>query len=331
MRQETEHDFLSYCPYHGNRDTPAFSTSKEYGVSTCFNPSCGVGVPLEQLVRDIKKCSPLEAKRFINLKKASGGKSFEEQMDEIDAKSKAEEFEEFPQYVIDKNVEALYKPENQSALDYLRFERGFDEKTLKKFNIGYSEPQGLITVPMYDPKGQFPIGVVGRSPSESDKVFKNSRNLPKSRTIWNIHEARKYESLIVVEASFDGMSVDQAGYPNVGALLGGSLSLEQELMIKRHFNKVIIMTDNDKPQYNIVCRKCLRRGHDMCQGHMPGRELGMQIAERLGHVRVSWAAYDDTHIFARDVKDANKMTGDEIRQCLKNAIPHYEYVEWQVD
>lgn len=262
------------------------------------------------------------------MKEGQSTKSFQEKMDEIEARAK-QDFTPFPQEVIDKSVAALYDEENQHALDYLRFERGFSVETLKHFNIGYSVNQGLITVPMYDPRGKFPVGVIGRSPSESDKIFKNSSGLPKARSVWNIHQARRHSTLIVVEASFDGASVHQAGYPNVGALLGGSLSEEQELMIKRHFDKVIIMTDNDQPQYNQVCRKCLRLGHDMCQGHRPGRDLGIQIAERLSGLRPHWAVYDEKHIFARNMKDANKMTSDEIAQCLRNAIPHYEYMEWQ--
>lgn len=329
IRQETEHDFLSFCPYHGNRDTPAFSTSKQYGVSTCFNPGCGVAVPLERLIIDMKNITVPAARRLIMRKQGAGGKTFAERMEELDAKP--DKFEEFPRSIIENNEAALWHPDNQFALDYLRYDRGFTEATIKKFNMGYSEQQGLITTPMMDPTGNFYIGVIGRSPTDENKVFKNSQNLPKSRTLWNIHNARRHESVIIVEANFDAASVDQAGYPNVVATLGGTLSLEQERMIKRHFNKVIIMTDNDPPQYNVVCRKCMRRGHNMCQGHQPGRELGMVIADKFSNMRVSWAAYDDNHIFARDVKDANKMTSDEITQCLRNAVPHSEYLEWQVN
>ena len=283
------------------------------------------------MVQDTKKCTWHEAKRFIALKKEDGGLSFKERMAAIRASKAAQEFTPFPVDVIEKNAAALWEPENEHALHYLRFDRGFSEKTLRKFNIGYSEKQGLITVPMYEPRGRFPIGVIGRSASDEVKVFKNSLNLPKARTIWNIHEARKHETLIVTEASFDGMSIDQAGYANVGALLGGTLSDEQEMMIRRHFSKVIIMTDNDPKQYNEVCRKCMRKGFQICQGHSPGRDLGMTIAQRLSGLGIYWGAYSDTEIFARGVKDANKMTGDEIRQTIRNAITHYEYMQWQVE
>jgi len=265
--------------------------------------------------------------------RAGSSKSFKEQMEEIRISKMADEFTPFPEEIIEKNVEALYKPENEHALHYLRFNRGFDEKTLRYFNVGYSEVQGLITTPVYEPKGRFPIGVVGRSPSDENKIFKNSKNLPKSKLIWNIHNARKYETLIIVEANFDGQSIHQAGYPNVGALLGGSLSLEQEIMIKRHFSKIIIMTDNDPKTYNEVCRKCMRQGFQICQGHQPGRDLGMDIASKMqgSSVRTYWGAYSDTEIFARGVKDANKMTGEEIVQTLRNAISHHEYVDWQIN
>jgi hypothetical protein len=41
-----------------------------------------------------------------------------------------------------------------------------------------------------------------------------------------------------------------------------------------------------------------------------------------------WATYDDKHVYANNVKDAAAMTDDEIRQCLRNAISHFEYLEW---
>lgn len=331
IKQETPHDFLSYCPYHGNNNSPAFSTSKTLGYSICFNPSCSVGLEkrltLEKLVMDLKGfTNKFKAVRFIHARKGSVGQTLEERIAEIAARP--EEFVEFSPETIENAKKNFWS--NQMAIDYMVDVRGFSKETLRKFNIGYSAKKGLIMVPMYDPKGM-PIGVIGRSPSQENKVFKNSYQLPKSKTIWNLHQARRYESIIITEASFDSMSIDQAGYPNTGALLGGSLSLEQEAYIRRHFNKVIIMTDNDEKAYYTNCRKCMRKGFEICDGHQPGRDLGLKIAERLkSDIRVSWAAYSDTEIYPRGMKDANSMTGDEIRQALRNAIPHHEYLDWQV-
>ncbi len=69
------------------------------------------------------------------------------------------------------------------------------------FELGYSENMGMVTVPVHSPDGMA-IGIVGRS--IEGKAFKNSTNLPKSKTLFNIHRAKKIgDQVIVVESSFD--------------------------------------------------------------------------------------------------------------------------------
>lgn len=325
IRDDTENDFISLCPYHGNRDTPAFSTSKRYGVSTCFNPACGETVPLEKLVRDTLKVNHFEAKRLIRDKQDSS-LSFKERFDAL--QPPFTEWPDFPEHIMQRMIETFWNDEAQLAVEYMHA-RGMTDDTLKHFGIGYSLVQNVVCVPFYEPKGRL-VGVIRRPPSFEDKEFKNSKGLKKTWAPWNLNNARKHETCIITESTFDAMRVHQAGYPNVVALLGGSLSDEQEYLLKRYFTRLVIMTDNDKPEYHTFCKKCLKSGYDMCQGHSPGRQLGMSIAERLPMMRVSWAAYDDHEVYPHGAKDACDMTDDEIRQCLRNAVGHHDYVEWQV-
>jgi len=188
---------------------------------------------------------------------------------------------------------------------------------------------------MHDPKGM-PIGLIGRTPSHTDKRFKNSTNLPKSKTTWNFHRAKRTgDTVIVCEASYDAMRIHQAGYPNVVALLGGHVTPYHLEQLGRHFSTIIIMTDFDKKQYRANCRACKNRkfkhNEVRCKGHRPGRELGHQIADALSHKRILWATYDDKCVFPNGAKDASDMTDDEIRQCLKNAISHVEYSLWDIE
>ena len=344
VRDETENDFLSYCPYHGNSDTPAFSTSKTYGYSVCFNPSCAKGtefrLTLEGLVRDLKGVDHFVAKRFISSQKSRTGESFREKFDSI--KAEEVELKEFPPKAIDKMHERLKS--HPSALEYLRG-RGFSNQTLSHFKVGVAlkslpgspiyRGQDMVVVPAYDHKGK-PVGLVGRSIVGKD--FKNyganidGTGFHKSKIIWNLQNARRHETVIICESTFDAMRIHQAGYPNVVALLGGSLSVVQKELLGRHFSSIIIFTDNENEENGSMsfpkhCRICLGKGHPYCQGHRPGRDLGMKIAE-LPRQKISWATYDDKSIYARDVKDATDMTDDEIRQCLRNAIGHYEYLDW---
>jgi hypothetical protein len=236
------------------------------------------------------------------------------------------------------------------AQDYMR-SRHFEHDVLNHFRVGFSPEkwvkskktgkpylkQDMIIVPMHDPKGM-PVGLIGRT--IEGKQFRNSDNLPKSLTMFNLHRAKKYgATVIIVESSFDVMRIHQAGYPNVVALLGGSLSPQQIKQLNRYFDTIIIMTDFDKKRIEKpgTCNKCKTY---ICQGHRPGRELGHKIAASLPNKRVLWAAFDDECVFPykplkgyrdKPAKDPGDMTDDEIRQCLRNAVSHYQYVEWAID
>jgi DNA primase len=345
VREETVNDFLSLCPFHGNDDSPAFSTSKTSGYSLCFNPTCGVGtdpkepaLSLERLVGKVKHLSRIEAKRFILLRK-DASVSFQDQFDSI--KVEDIELKEFSSEAIDMMHQRLLQ--TPEAIDYLKG-RGLERETVGFFKVGFApaatgnvpiyRPHDMIMVPAYDHKSK-PVGLVGRS--LVGKEFKNygpdpgGRGFHKSKIVWNLNNARKFDTCIITEATFDSMRVHQAGYPNVAALLGGTLSREQEGLLKRHFTRIIIMTDNetgDDKTYHRMCRKCLNQGHEYCQGHQPGRDLGMQLVERLPDIRISWAVYDERNVYARNVKDASAMTDHEIQVCLRNAIPHYDYLDW---
>lgn len=202
----------------------------------------------------------------------------------------------------------------EEPVEYMRG-RGFDDKTLDFFNIGFLQEQtitefnkDMVAVPAYDHKAR-PVGLVSRT--IKDKSFKNfgtkddGTGFIKSNIVWNLINARGHDTIILTEATFDAMMVHQAGYPNVGALLGGSLSNVQKAILRRNFRSIIIMTDNDEA----------------------GRKLGYKIAKQMPEMRVRWAVYDESHVFARDVKDASDMTANEIRQCLRNSMAHYEYDE----
>jgi DNA primase len=157
---------------------------------------------------------------------------------------------------------------------------------------------------VHSPDG-IPIGIVGRS--IEGKSFKNSTNLPKSKTLFNINRAKKIgDKVIVVESNFDAIRIHQAGFPNVVATLGGFLSTEQQHLLNRCFTQITIMTDADKA----------------------GRDLGMSIASKLKGKDILWASYEYGKIYPHDAKDAGDMTEDEIKACIKNAVSDIEYRSW---
>jgi DNA primase len=150
-----------------------------------------------------------------------------------------------------------------------------------------------------------PIGIVGRS--IEGKSFKNSTSLPKSKTLFNIHRAKKIgDQVIVCESNFDAIRIHQAGFPNVVATLGGFLSNDQQSLLNRYFNKIIIMTDADDA----------------------GRELGKSISSKLKNKDISWASYGYKEIYPNGSKDAGDLTEDDIKKCIKNSVSDIEYRSW---
>jgi DNA primase len=220
--------------------------------------------------------------------------NFEEELSELLAEKK--NFDEFPQQKLDE----LYAGLDERSIKYFQ-SRGINKETVDYFKLGYSKNQDMVIVPVHSPDG-IPVGLVGRS--VEGKSFKNSTNLPRQRTMFNIHRARKMGgTIIIVESSFDAIRLHQVGYPNAVATLGGSLSNENIDNLNKYSNKIIIATDTDEA----------------------GRKLGNQLASRLSRKEIYWASYDSDNIYPHGAKDIGDMTEEEIKQCIKNAVPHYEY------
>lgn len=325
---ETTNDFLCFCPFHGNKHSPSFSVSRTNGTYICFNHSCGATGTLVDLVKRTTKRNEFEARRMILKKKSETQQAFTDQLKK--ALRPVVDFVEFPRHTIDRMAEDFWK--NPEAVRYMVEDRGFEEETLETFKIGYSAKKDIIAVPMHSPKG-VPVGVIGRPASKENKFFKNSRGLPTSKTLWNLHRAKRHgDTVIITEASFDAMRVHQAGYENVVACLGGNFSPYHFDQLDKHFSTIVIMTDFDRKEKHMYknCQKCKKRNLNLCVGHNPGRDLGATIAAGLQKKRVLWASYDDKVVYPNEAKDAGDMTDDEIRQCLRNAVSNFVYEGWRI-
>lgn len=321
---ETTNDFLCYCPFHGNRFTPSFSVSRTHGSYICFNAACNVNGNLLDLVKQIGKKDEFQARRFIIKARNEKVSPLADRLAE--AFSKKPEFPEFSQEVIDRMYADFWL--HEAPQQYMMGERHFTEETLRHFKVGYSAKKNLIAVPMHDPKGN-PVGVIGRS--MVDKRFRNSDKLPTSKTLWNFHRAKRAgETVIITEASYDAMRVHQAGYENVVACLGGNFNANHFELLDKTFTTIVLMTDfDDKAKHmHANCRKCASRGLNLCVGHNPGRDLGSTIAEGLRRKKILWASFEPRMVYPHGAKDAGDLTDDEIRQCLHNAVPNYEYAQW---
>ena len=237
--------------------------------------------------------------RLIANKETEALNNFDEMMEDI--LSDKPVFQEFSQETLDRLHSDLGS--SSIARNYLE-SRGINIDSMKHFNLGYSSSMNMVVTPVHSPDA-IPIGIVGRS--IEGKTFKNSTNLPKSKTLFNIHRAKKIgQQVIVCESNFDAIRIHQAGFPNVVATLGGFLSNEQQSLLNRYFNKIIIMTDADEA----------------------GRELGRSISSKLRNKDISWASFGYKEIYPNKAKDAGDLTEEEIKACVKNSVSDIEYRSW---
>lgn len=143
--------------------------------------------------------------------------------------------------------QVLIKRLNQQALESPRAMRYYSgrlitEESVKKFALGYSEKQDMVTIPVHSPDGM-EVGFVGRS--VDGKQFKNTPGLPKSKLLFNLHRVKAENSVYIVESSFDAIRLDQCGLPAV-ATLGAYISSFQIDLLKKYFNSVFVISDNDE-------------------------------------------------------------------------------------
>jgi DNA primase len=188
-----------------------------------------------------------------------------------------------PDYV--QYDQVLIKRLNQQAMESPRAMRYYSgrlitEDSVKKFALGFSEKQDMVTIPVHSPDGM-EIGFVGRS--IEGKEFKNTPGLPKSKTLFNLHRVKTSSKVYVVESSFDAIRLDQCGFPAV-ATLGANVSNIQTDLLQKYFNNVIVIADNDEA----------------------GGNMKEKIVERLGS-RVSVVKLD------KQYKDIGDMTDEEIK------------------
>lgn len=232
IESQNGQEYNLYCPFHKNRNSPAFFINLKTGLWQCFNPSCGKRGNFRQLYKHLTgkpygkdiQLDPVSLKKQID-----NGFRKQDYIEELDI----------------SDVEIDYE-DQESLLKIQMFnDRGLSYETLEHFEIGYSEVKERIVIPVRNQSYKL-VGFIGRAtkPNQEPRYLYN-KGFKRADVLFNIQNAKKYESCIIVEGSVDAMMVHQAGFPNVVSTLGAQVSANQIKMIKRCFDKIIIFSDND--------------------------------------------------------------------------------------
>jgi DNA primase len=220
-----------------------------------------------------------ESARFIKSKEQQS--SIEQQINQ--------QLHEKPLYV--QHDELLIKRLNVQALESPRAVRYFagrliTEDSVRKFSLGYSEKQDMVTIPVASPDGMN-VGFVGRSVEGKD--FKNTPGLPKSKILFNLHRVKASSRVYVVESSFDAIRLDQCGFPAV-ATLGSNVSNYQIELLQKYFNDIIVIADNDEAGGNMKDRLIERLGSrvSVIQLNKEYKDIGDMTDEAIKKLNVEF-------------------------------------------
>lgn len=271
IEAEVDSDYIIFCPFHNNSRSPAGEIDKVNGTFFCF--SCHHVASLAEFIMHTSGRTYFEAARFIKSKET-----------EIDLTN------QINQQLVVKPEYAAYdelqiKRLNQQALESPRAMRYYNgrlvtETSVNKFDLGYSEKQDMVTIPVHSPDALC-VGFVGRSVEGKD--FKNTPGLPKSKILFNLHRVKTADRVYVVESSFDAIRLDQVGMPAV-ATLGSNVSNFQTDLLQKYFNNIYVVADNDEA----------------------GGNMKKKLIERLGS-RVSVITLD------KQYKDIGDMSDEDIK------------------
>jgi DNA primase len=137
-------------------------------------------------------------------------------------------------------------------------ERGLSEATIAEFGLGFcgkGSMTGRVVIPIHNGDGKL-VAYAGRlpgaPPDEETPKYKLPPGFKKARELFNYHRALRESAelpLVIVEGFFDCMALWQHGIRRVVALMGSSLSPQQEELVARAVNpqdRIVLTFDEDE-------------------------------------------------------------------------------------
>ena len=270
---------IGLCPFH-NEKTPSFNVSANKQIFKCFG--CQVGGDVIEFIRLIENLSfpeaiehlaerqgiPLPAQstqstkatdthRLLPLMEVAQAHFRTALLDNSSAREYLAR-----RKIADETIESFglgYAPPGNRLLRWLR-EKALPEAQALKCGLIKESPGGQlydnfrdrITVPIRDPAGRV-IAFGGRSLGAGLPKYLNSPDTvlyKKSLHLFGLdlskQDIRRRECAILVEGYFDCIVPFQAGFRNVVASLGTSLTDGQVKLLRRYTRQVILAYDSDQ-------------------------------------------------------------------------------------
>jgi len=258
------------CPLHeGAKNKNSLSVNRVKNCFKCF--SCQSQGNILDFVVGMENCTKFQAGRFLekwfpaacpagevagkNAETERGDKRVQEKKKGVGGKNSPDE----------KSSIKVVNPPLKFVLRDLETEDPYllgrvQPKTIEHFGLGVCGVglmKGRVVVPIHNEIGQL-VAYAGRWPSdeeipENEGKYKFPTKFKKGYVLFNLHrvlEAVKAgEPLVLVEGFFDIFRLYELGFTNVVALMGSSLTNEQEDLLKSILAplspRVVLLFDND--------------------------------------------------------------------------------------
>jgi DNA primase len=172
--------------------------------------------------------------------------------------------------------------------------RSIQPSTARIFGVGlYAGAgflQGRVVIPIHNASNEL-IAYAGRAIDGSEPKYRFPAGFRKSQVLFNLNRARWAENkiVVVVEGFFDTMKIHQAGYRNVVALMGSTISDQQTALMAVHFPRAVLMLDGDEAGRHATAAiaKRLRNRMDVAvinlgDGVQPDQLASREISQLLG-------------------------------------------------
>ena len=258
------------CPLHGGQNRTQFRVSLDKNCWNCFG-TCNGGGNILDFVAKKEGCSLREAALklcdWFQLPTEEKSPRPDKDAAETQKPDTPPKAERPPKAAKPKRPDAdedgPNKPlgfalQNLDALHPYLAERGLSVETVAEFGIGHCSKgsmTGRIVVPIHNAEGQL-VAYAGRwpgtPPDEDTPKYKLPPGFRKARELFNAHRAfaePDTSPLVIVEGFFDCLALWQHGIRRVVALMGSSLSPQQEELIARAVNpqsRIVLMLDEDE-------------------------------------------------------------------------------------
>jgi len=328
--QKSGRNFRGLCPFHTEK-TPSFYVFPDRASWRCFG-SCGEGGDLLSFVQKRENLEfraalhQLAAEAGVEITpESTARRSRGEHLSAI--LSAAVDFyqrcfreprgEAARAYIFEKRglkpdaVETFrigWAPDEWRLLrDYLTG-RGYDERDCVAAGLlvesehggqPYDRFRGRVIIPIADERGQY-VAMGGRGLQGEEPKYLNSPQteiFDKGRTLFGLHLAaaaiRQARTVVVVEGYMDVIGPYQAGFQNVVATMGTSLTEDHVVLLKRFARRVVLAMDPDA--------------------------AGLAAAERAGGLLLG---FDSPEGAARAIRSAEALTaGAEIELAVAPLPP----------